>query len=300
MTKMAMWTFLELAEHQLLLGLVVLLLSLLHLFRKKLHLDDDLYGRQASIKLLLVLCGQKRKRSRHNGERNVQWSKPTQPAAKLDWDSEVALRDRVAYCGIANATVVSKVFEISRAQVSLLWSGAAGAFLLAQFVGMCAGELFARCREKVDYCITTLKFDETKHNIAHKSKRRWCTARKGKKAADQGWPVLVTIMNQKWKTLRGNHCELPIVVPPCIMYGKTAEHINQAYLRPVYLAIKRAIDVVCQFTLLCFMVYEMDSACSNKRYVAYMLDEQLREGYIVFWIWCSQHPNHAIQGTALA
>lgn len=49
-----------------------------------------------------------------------------------------------------------------------------------------------------------------------------------------------------------------------------------------------------------FAVIEVDSASSKKLYLAVDLPRQRQKGVIVFWVWCTMHLNHAIQGSILA
>ena len=109
----------------------------------------------------------------------------------------------VSYSGVVNATVASRIFRLPRSQIAKLWAAAAGAFLLAQtmllqFIEKGANAC-ALAFGLLAYVIISVKFDETKHCIAHRPASRWAKLRKRVKIPEQGWSVLVTLVNFRFR-----------------------------------------------------------------------------------------------------
>ena len=157
-------------------------------------------------------------------------------------------------------------------------------------------------RRLYSYSIDHIKFDETKHWLSLKSKSSTCRfRRKRRRPAASGWQVLVYERYFRWKTCPGSReYELPIVMPNQVLQGTSAECLWFArlasYIKKLYDLISRIHRSVC----VNFRIYEVDSASSNKRYLAAVYTQEKLAGLIVLWIFCTLHLHHAIQATVMS
>ena len=191
----------------------------------------------------------------------------------------------VAFSGIINASVCAKVFKLSRTTVTTVWRAIACAALLAQTALLV---LMSRCAESmpagIPYTVWVMKFDETKHTLSHKGTSRWSRfLGKRRRPPQQAWHVLVTTMFFRMRPPSGRERELPITIPPMVMYGTSAAHLWTAFTCKFMTGLFEAIQRLWRVSAVNIWIMEQDSASSNKMLLAHWLVEQTRLGLVVFW-----------------
>ena len=105
----------------------------------------------------------------------------------------------------------------------------------------------------------------------------------------------------RWKvTPAGTEYELPVVMPNQVLQGTSAECLWLARLTVYVAKVFKMISRIQKVVDVNFRIYEVDSASSNKRYLQAVYTEEELNKIIVFWICCTLHLHHAIQGTVMS
>ena len=151
------------------------------------------------------------------------------------------------------------------------------------------------------YSILHWKWDETKHHIAVPSQGlSGRMLRKRRRHPGAAYHVLVHEVDLRWRIQGGEEHELVINLPPQVLCDTTAEGLLMAMRAPVRAEVEEQISQCQAQSDLNFVVFEMDNATPNRKFVAHLRRTQRNLGLIVFWVWCCLHQNHAIQGLVLA
>ena len=227
---------------------------------------------------------------------------------------------QIAHCGIANATISSRVFNIAKTTVTRVWLVCAAMhlmvelWLLAKLADIATAVV--SCRSSVlSHTVLTLKFDETNHRLSHQpttakgaggsgGEGKGKGTGKGKVARrqpEQTWSVLVCIALFSWMWVGQAPYELSLIIPPAIMYGKTAAHLWSSMKRFVVDAILEILRLIWMFCYVDDVLIEQDSAAPNIKFLTRWSKMLWENDRVILWqVYCCQHVNHAIQGTVLS
>ena len=126
-------------------------------------------------------------------------------------------------------------------------------------------------RSPHSYSIDLQKFDETKHYVAEvkrfNKKKKFMRSRRG--VAPFAWHVLVHKRLLRWRIAGHREYELALVTPPQYMKTTSARALWKARDRGLYANITFQIEDIQAHTNINFVVFEVDSATSNKMYLAH-------------------------------